>query len=238
MYRETFWQNKREKKWKIAALIIFIVTFYSPVIGAFLAGAIAQACGEYYIISKYMWVEFFLLPIPISSIAIGIKMKKMGLRRRRNTIIGVIMCIALCIFGMFAYWLSDINDAVKFVKEEMKIEIPSPIASDISSNHSTKDPEIFKDCSAAAYLFTEDETQKFKEQIDERWVSDFSEEFAELFPKEQNEFFAEYALFYNMTAGEYNKIPTAAGEYDIILLLLSDTENSFYILRYKYIVKA
>ncbi len=53
--------------------------------------------------TEYMWKFFLLLPIPISSIIIGVVFKKKGYKATGNIIVGIIMTLLLTAYGCFSF---------------------------------------------------------------------------------------------------------------------------------------
>ncbi len=84
-------------KWYVVALVLFILSvfsFFGPM-------KIVEAVSENGMAEpKNMWVFFLFMPIPISSIILGLYLGNRGYKTKKNIIAGIIMTVILFLFGM------------------------------------------------------------------------------------------------------------------------------------------
>ena len=105
----SFWrkvQIKIHNRWhdnqfkKVFLLLLFWLSIASLFIGVELANFLSQITNDL-TECKYMWVLLLFLPIPIASVLLGIKYKKIGYSCKKNIIGGIIMIFFLCIYSYF-----------------------------------------------------------------------------------------------------------------------------------------
>ncbi|MCM1194390.1 MAG: helix-turn-helix domain-containing protein [Firmicutes bacterium] len=58
---------------------------------------------------EYMWVFFLIVPIPLSSLILGIIFRTKKYKCTKNIVAGVMMCVLLCIYGSFTFIFDDVR---------------------------------------------------------------------------------------------------------------------------------
>lgn len=223
-------QSERTRKYRLLSILVCIASISCLWGGLLLSAKLTYASGDYLNFNKNFWGFFVLLPIPIFSIVLGFLLKKEGAKYMKNIVIGVLVSILLILFGSVSFSTMDANQAVAKVQEEMQIELPS--VSHISYTTMSSDRGYMKGLSEAKMVCTLDGGIAFVNALDERWRSYFDKSLTPYVAPRAHEYDADACLFYNASTGEYNKPPTEAGRYDIILLCFSRVENTLYILEY------
>ncbi len=222
-----------EKRLKILSVMTFILSIASLFIALMVSSAVAETTGNISDITQYMWVLFLFIPIPIFSIIFGVWLKKRGMKYKKNIVVGIIMCVLLCLYGSFTFIFSGMNKAIDTVGEEMNIEIPEYTSCSMSANAKTKDSETMKGLSICHITFSPENTEKFYTSTDENWLEDFPDELDKYIAVENRQTYL--CLIYNTNTGEYNTAPKNGGEYDMILMMFSKQKNELYIMKYRLI---
>ncbi len=223
--------SRSEKRLKILSVITFILSIASLFIALMISGAVAETTGNISDTTQYMWVLFLFIPIPVFSIIFGVWLKKRGMKYKKNIVIGIIMCVLLCLYGSFTFIFSGMHKAIDTVREEMNIELPEYSNYSMSANAKTKDSDTMKGLSICHITFSAENTEKFYNSLDENWLTDFPDELDEYIAVDNYK--NHLCLLYNTETGEYNTVPKKHGDYDMILLLFSKSENELYIMRYR-----
>jgi len=168
---------------------------------------------------------FLFVPIPLMSIFIGKRLKEKGYKYKKNTVVGVVMTVILCLFGTIgiAYIAGNdySEDYVIKVEDTTNVEIPQAIR--IRTHDWTKGRQKV----AKGYIyFTSDvaledaQAQAFVAQIedDDRWLTEVSEEIDENICSACFTPLYTYFLLYNIDTKEYNVIPKESGSYRFIAI--------------------
>ena len=135
----SFWRKLKIKvrnRWndyqfkKNFLLVLFWLSIASLFIGVHLASYLSEITNDL-TESKYMWVLLLFLPLPISSIVLGKKYKKLGYPCKKNIIGGIIMSFFLCIYACFTIFyfahkdlLSDDYSYLRQLEEKIKFDFP------------------------------------------------------------------------------------------------------------------
>ena len=168
---------------------------------------------------------FLFVPIPLTSIYLGKKLKERGYKYKKNTVVGIIMTIFLCLFGAngIGYILMHDYSGEYVIKVEDITDVEIPQAIRIRTRDWTKGTQEV----AKGYIYftsdiaLEDEQAKvFEAQIekDERWLSDVSKEIDENICSACFTPMYTYFLLYNTDTKEYNVIPQEMGTYRFIAI--------------------
>lgn len=136
----SFWrklQIKIHNRWndnqfkKIFLLLLFWLSIASLFIGSELAIFLSKVTNDL-TECKYMWVLLLFLPIPIFSITLGIKYKKVGYHCKKNIIGGTIIIILLCIYSYFTVfyfahkdYLFDDYSYLNKLEEKIQFDFPN-----------------------------------------------------------------------------------------------------------------
>lgn len=102
--QQTSDQVKERPACRIALIIMLVLSIASVLIALTICFFILQTTTfpKYLIvITRYMWICFLFLPIPVASIVLGIVFTKKKYKCKRNIIAGSIVCMALIVCGLF-----------------------------------------------------------------------------------------------------------------------------------------
>ena len=203
---------------KKVGIILFILTLATPLI----AFSVNCKIGESDIFSlagavMYSWVMWFFLPIPIASIFVGKKLKRNKLGYRKNYIAAIACSIILLLFGSYRFIFTNIyydTDVVFEVEVITSLNLPDNVKSvtEEYGDYSTSYVKILK----------KEEVERLENEIEqsELWKSKLALQIKALLPTQwcvEFEGFFDCFCFYNITDGEYNKVPTA-GEFECVFI--------------------
>ncbi len=87
-------------KLKIASFILLVFSICSIFFAIILTGYLSEKNNLFV---ENTWLFFIMTPIPISSIIFGVVSKKKGYKFKKNTVVGIIMTILLCLYGSFVF---------------------------------------------------------------------------------------------------------------------------------------
>ncbi len=221
------------RNWKTLSIIMVIASFASIYGGLMISTAMSEATDNAGDFTRYMWTMFLFLPIPIFSIVLGCILKRKGIKYKKNIIVGIIMCCLLCIYGSFTFIFSGMNDAISTVEQKMNIDIPEHESYSMTTSIYPKNRDTMKNFSACEISFSLDNTEKFCNSMDEKWVANFSDEFDEFIAVDEEKYKSDFCLLYNADTNEYNTVPVKNGEYSMILLLFSKSNGRLFIFQYQ-----
>lgn len=116
---------------KLLLIVFFILSLLSIFLGLFLvANSVATSpLPDFpYAMTEHAWKFFLVIPIPLTSIILGIIYKKKGYPCKKNVVGGIIITILLCLYGGFTSTFSkNISHDFKHANElsnTIHIEIP------------------------------------------------------------------------------------------------------------------
>lgn len=98
--------DKRTKKshpgWTAVSIVLFVLSLLS-ILFAVIAWGKSLSFVATPDSGKQLWVCFFFVPIPVSSIIFAIEAKSKGMIFRKNMIAGIIMTVLLCLYGSMCF---------------------------------------------------------------------------------------------------------------------------------------
>lgn len=210
-------REKRVKKIKIIAEVLFWVSLFLPLI----AFAVASTVGETYIFNvagaiRYSWVVWFFVPIAVLSVLVGIKLKNANQKYLKNFVVALI-CVPLIVMGAFRFIFTDITygvDNAKAVATQVGVEIPDEL------KVATMPWADYK--ATYAKIIDDGAKKQFERQIktNELWQQELIWHIKILVPfmewLEIDKF--DYFVFYNLTSDIYNIPPSEVGEYNCVFI--------------------
>ena len=239
--------NKERNKTsiKIFMILLFILTIVS-IFAALLTWGFVN---EYYCdkgifsFSSNTWIFWLWLPIPISSIVLGYKYKKLGLKCKKNIVAGYIIGILLLIYGSFWLIMPSYNDDYSEIdKYKSIINITLPKNGKLEKIKWDYVSEADKTNYQSIYVYYNKENElKLEKEIknNEFWISSNnikSELKLLLYTSTATKQFS-YFLFYNYTLDEYNTLPKEPGNYEFCVMMYSSSLNLLQIDTFKYTYK-
>jgi len=170
-----------EKKIVILKIILPILLIFSYA-SLFSALATAAVLSKEVLIVKNMWVMYLFLPIPLSSIVLGVYATKRGLRKKWNIVIGIIfssLLILCCLFSIFGTMYTSDYSYVEKVGQKISFELPE--TGYISTQHHSKNQKsidpVFLYYSSDVDFLSQTEIAKFEQAIaeSELWTNKVGE---------------------------------------------------------------
>lgn len=186
-----------------------------------------------------MWIFFLFLPIPITSIIVGIFLKSKGFKATKNIVTGIITAVILCIYGSFTFIFADLYDDspvyIQTIESYTGIDIPAP------EEIVTQDWTIGTSLSSRDYIyymsnvfFKADAVEDFEEQLsnDERWISTIPNGLICVLPTIYNYQTSDYVLLYNTDTEEFNTAPSQNGTYRFVYISYDSEHHEMQIIEY------
>lgn len=200
--------------------ILFLMTLISPL----LAFAAASSIGEVEIfgiggVVRYSWVMWLFIPLGVLSFMIGLKLKKSGLKYKKNLIVAVICIFLLFIFGSYRFIFNDNfsydTNRITALETKAKVEL-------VDQNEIKMVTQTMNEYKISYSKIINDEASVvFEQQIQTNhlWENELSSKIKSLLPLglayEMTSF--DYFVFYNVTADDYNLYPLD-GEYECMFI--------------------
>lgn len=221
--------NQKHKKLLTIFFILSVISIFASTIVISLLGGLTV-----FNISKYSYIHFLFIPIPLISLILGIVYRKEVDTSIRNIIMGIIIILLLTLMGFNSteYKFEDYSKFLEY-KDELNIELPDKGDLMIFGNDNMK------------YLYTKfnkEDNEKLYNEI--KSSGDFmdSEDLKSSLTIFINPIFTSnnknnYFMIYNKTTNEYNKLPSESGEYLIYSVIYSyeDRTLELDIYTYKYV---
>lgn len=230
----------KPKTIKIFMLVLFIATIlsiYGAMYTLILVGTITKQHDLSFF--KNIWIFWCFVPIPLASIILGYKYRNLGFKCTKNIVAGYIVGIFLILYGSFFLIIpsykedySKINDYIEYIDAT----IPSDGYLEIINynTHYESDKTNYK--SITAYYDKED-TTILEESIESsrNWLkSSEVKSNLKIFMSVRYNSNDTYYLVYNKTTGEYNTVPSEAGEYEIYTMMYDKKNKMLVIDTYNY----
>lgn len=234
----------KEKIIKIFMLFLFILTilsfFAAFVLWGSMNGRPENAGGFFFTSTTYVYWLF--LPIPILSIILGYRYKKLGIKCTKNIVAGYIISVLLILYGSFCLIsFSDSKDYSEINSYKKIINAPLPSNGKLELFKWDYNSDDNKTNSKTLYVnyFNED-TEKLEESIkqNETWIlsTQIDEKLRFLVPgyvTGKNIYFS----IYNKTLNEYNALPDNFGNYKIYTMMYDTSKKLLQIDEFNYYYK-
>lgn len=234
----------KEQIIKNLMLFLFVITILSFFGSIILWGAMNErpenAGGFFFTSTTY--VCWLFLPIPILSIILGYRYKKLGIKCTKNIVAGYIISVLLILYGSFCLIsFSDSKDYSEINSYKKIINAPLPKKGKLELFKWDYNSDRNKTNSKTIYInyFNED-TEKLEENIkqNETWIlsTQIDEKLRFLVPYyETGENI--YISIYNKTLNEYNTLPADFGNYKIYTMVYDISKKLFQIDEFNYYYK-
>lgn len=219
-------KEKNKEIIKIVMNLLFILTIVS-IFAALLTWSFVNENSDKTGIFSFVnttWTFWLWLPIPVVSIILGYKYKKLGLKCKKNIVAGYIIAILLLIYGSFWFLTPNYSaDYSEIYNYKNIIGITLPKKGKLEKIKWDYTSETDKTNYQSIYVYYDkDSASKLEKEIknSENWISNFDikSELKLLISKsfiiDKNTYF----LIYNYTLKEYNMLPKEAGNYDFCVM--------------------
>ncbi len=234
-------KNNKEKKIKLLMCLLFILTIFS-FFGAFVLWGIISERPENtggFFFTSTTFVCWLWLPIPILSIILGYKYKKMGIKCTRNIVSGYIISVLLILYGSFCLInFSDSKDysEINSYKEIINASLPSNGKLELFKwDYNSDDNKT--NCKTIYINYSNEDTEKLEENIklNDTWV--LSIEIEEKLKFLVSDYITGkniYFSIYNKTLNEYNSLPISSGNYKIYTMMYDASKKLLQIDEFNY----
>lgn len=222
-------KTKKGKKYNPVMNVILIALFVLSLCSIFIAMITVGICNNLSrypqcpgTMTEYMWIFLLFLPIPVSSVVMGIIYKIKGYKCLKNIIAGSIMAFFLFIYGMFTFILkvqvSHDYGYMNQIEEEVNIDFPDE--GYISIDLSVK---------PAAYVrFEKKDIETFVESIknDGRWKDSIAFMPADMLDPIYTSMInsCDYYCLFDANASTYNNVQSKANHKYILLAYNTNDE--------------
>ena len=229
----------KEKKGPLekAATVLFILTLVS-LFGAMICMSILSEINHAFIGNA--WVFFLLTPITISSIVLGVVLKKKGKKYKKNIIAGIVMTVSLCMYGSFTFIFAGLytHDEAPILRVERLLHIDIPEYEYINTLDWSQGIQSSR---STTYLmsevyFKEEAVKEFEQGLpyDYKWMkgaipSDLVG-ITSFFSDSRN---YDYSIIYNVNTGEFNTLPSRSGRFRFINVMYNCKSNEMTIVEYE-----
>lgn len=176
---------------------------------------------------KKAWIFWLWLPVPILSIVLGIKYRKIYASFDKNILSGVIVAIFLLIFGSF-YFFPINQDYDKIYRYADALNIALPPEGELYIQEYDTYFDNMKDFVKIDAYFDRADCLEINELIKNKqnWISkdELSSKLRIFIPTTLIGAESSYFSIYNKTLDNYNSVPNESGEY-LIYAMMFDKEN-------------
>lgn len=218
--------SKGIRAWSKVLMVLSIVAGVSGVICGF---------ALYFAEALHWWYPYIFAIIPIVSFFFGIYMKKNYNGGRGNSLAGFFA--ALMIFAVF--FCSNSWETTDIQKRQQIRSIESYAGVDLPD---TRYYESYTDIADGIY-YTDTIMQFYNKDVgylesviksDEIWSQTYSADTSELLSEVGAFKDWDFISVYNITTGEYNKVPEDAGTYNMAAMFYYMGDNELCVTEYKY----
>ena len=225
---------------RIFMIILFILTILSFFAAAKLDSYLTPEGMDFF---KNMWIFWCWLPVPVLSIILGFKYRKIGIPCVKNIVAGFIVALLLIVFGSFCLLptpdLSDLMMEAESVEysEIIGMELPKPlgVTSEEVWNPLSKDKT---ELASARFLYENKDSEELVEFIknSDRWMkgNNINDDLKLMLPEKFSLDENTYVLIYNQKNGAYNTQPNSDGTYKLYVMKYDLSVNSLEVHQLNY----
>lgn len=186
---------------------------------------------------KNIWVFWLWIPIPLLSMAFGIKY---GRKTMVNRVTGAIMAGVLFVFGCLCFLPNMEPEYETIFRYQTIASVPLPENGELTEFTSeTYFSENIMNMTKTDAYFEKEEAKEFGRMVEENemWISDDELRKTDLFvrlPMPLMSWEDVSYLIYNETTGEYNCLPETDGQYKMCVMMYNVSEGHLEINEYDY----
>ena len=232
--------NKNAGVIRLILLTLFIVSFFTIPFAMMLMAAISDD-GVFSSV-KNSWLFYLMLPIPLTSLVMGIIYKRKGFKAIKNIVVGIIFTILLLIYGSFSFFFNNVSsDDYSYVdKIETKISFDLPNEGEISTMDWTSGTQTsaIADTMSDVTFINEEEILEFNTEISKSnlWVTSMKTTLTSLLPRTYYSYptsnLYDYFMIYNVDLKTYNSIPKHSGIYRYVFIAYNSSKGTMKIGEY------
>ena len=239
------WNDNQFKR--IFLLLLFWLSIASLFIGIKFADFLSQITNDL-TECKYMWVLLLFLPIPIASVMLGIKYKRIGYSCKKNIIGGAIMIFFLCIYSYFTVfyfahrdYLFDDYSYLNQLEEKIQFDFPNQGKIFTSKLEKIVMPSYQIIATSKVEFNNQEEIKDLEKRIQDSniWTNHNTTILQSIEPtiyieKDDKNI---YYLIYIEDFGALNEIPTQTGTYKSFCFMYDMDQNILNIYEYYLMFK-
>ena len=223
---------------KTMMIILFILTLCCLYFAMMSLGAVNQRHPQHgFNFTKNNWVFWCWLPIPIISILLGYRYKKMGLKCKKNIVGGYIMLVLLLVYGSFCLFPTFERDYSEIdpYRSIVRAELPDSGQLEIQEwdKHFEEDKTEYVVINA---YYDKEDVKNLERSIESSsdWIpcNSIKSELKILIPSTVRSDSDAYFSIYNKTTGEYNALPSTTGNYEIYAMKYDKSDKKLEIHRF------
>jgi len=232
--------NKNAGVIRLILLALFIVSFFTIHFAMMLMTVISDS-GDFSSI-KNSWLLYLMLPIPLTSLVMGIIYKRKGFKSTKNIVVGIIFTVLLLIYGSFGFVFNNVSsDDYSYVTNiETEISFDLPNEGKISTMNWTSGTQtsVIADIMSDVTFTNEEEIFKFNIEISESdlWVTSMKTTLTSLLPLTYSSYptsdLYDYFMIYNIDLKTYNILPKHSGTYRYVFIAYNSSKGTMKIGEY------
>lgn len=175
------------------------------------------------------WVFFPVALIPASSVAFGIvlliKKRKNGIK---NIVVGIIMSIILCLFGLTYFASNESNDDTLYIKVQEATGVDLPEYSHV----------VYQKDSNRAFVYLDERVaEEFEDTMKNEplWLNEVPSSMVGILPTKyfSNASTIKNCIICNLDDKSINTLPSSSGTYNYIFIIYNATSDYFIIIEYE-----
>ena len=235
---------KHAKTLKILSSVLFILSFFTLPLALAILSTYSQLGSNYSFMDtvEKMWVMLFVLPLPVSSIVIGLILKKHAMKGTKNIVIGIIMSGLVLIYSsftlIFGAYLSHDYGYVDSLEVTIDFELPDQgrITTDNFGVGSNSNGKISGSTSDVLFLDSNEITDfESRMKTSNLWTQTINTQNMGMLSDEARIYdtYYDYYMIYNVDLDTYNALPASTGTYHMIFIGYSLKDNTMKIIEYQ-----
>lgn len=220
-------------------IILFIVTICS-LWGALWSVSLVDEINPQHGLNftKNMWAFWCWLPIPILSIILGFKYKKVGLKCTKNIVGGFIIGFLLLVYGSFSLFPTFSQDYNKINSYKNIIDAKLPDDGELEiQNYETYFDEDKTNYKVINVYYDKEDVTNLVNSIEHNpnWIlgKQMKSELKILIPSHIRSSSDTYFSIYNKTTNQYNTLPEMSGKYEIYVMRYDKSYKRLEIHKFK-----
>lgn len=227
--------EKPKKALKVLSVVFMaltIVTLVCAIISALLVNI--NSVG----IVNYWWYLYIFLPIPLFSCVLGAVLKRNHNSGRGNMIMGLLAIIlVVCVYFSFnniakENMYPDKQQNISAIESYIDVDLPNPYAYD---NFTDSVNGIDYEDTAMQFYGSDVGWLESAIKSSDYWLADFTDDTYELVKDVGTAEDWDYFIVYNITEGEYNKLPVESGVYSMAAVYYDMDFHGMYVIEYAYV---
>lgn len=187
-------------------------------------------------LSRYVWIFFLFIPLPLASIILGIIFLQKKYKCKKNIVVGVIICVVLCLLGQFTFSLKPLafkdDPYLLYLENSLPIKILDKsdyMLCSVSNKESGMMRKAMIKCKDREYM------QHYIHENEECFATSLSANFNTIMQKRDSKRLLEcnYFYFYNYTYSKNNYVSTEE-ENHYVLLGYNAKNNTICVFEFLY----